>query len=131
MSKEFQAIILWSANTNLLEEIHDYFKSDLKHVFNVKADQYIRYNILKSVYRADKNWNHNDPRTYMQSAIIVCFVEVDSIYGSFMKRFRCNLPIVKFKINKREKYSHLDFHTTDDQQELKYVIEAFNLKGKI
>lgn len=49
MSREFNAIVLWTANQNLLYEIYEYFKNDLKYIQKYKADQYIRFNIVKQI----------------------------------------------------------------------------------
>lgn len=126
MNKECHAIVLWSVNNNLLQEIREYFKDNLKYAQAFKADQYIRYDLIKTIYKHDRNNYVNDSKMFIISDIIVCIVEVNNNYGSLNNRKNCNLDIASFKEEKRNKYSYIDFHTSDNQKEFQYIIEAFS-----
>lgn len=123
MSKEFHAIVLWTANQNLLHEVYEYFKNDLKYIQEYKADQYIRFNIVKQIYKNDLSFNHS--KINIDSNIIVCIVEVYKVYSNIDNRINCNTCIVNFKNLKRKKYSYLDFHSSDNQEEFQDIINVF------
>jgi len=124
MPKEFHAIVLWSANQNLLHEIYDYFKDDLKYIQEYKADQYIRFEIIKQIYKNDFSFNYS--KINIDSNIILCLIKVDKIYSNIDNRINCNTCIVHFKNIKRKKYSYIDFHSSDNQEEFKDIMNVFN-----